>query len=130
MRKKIKGEPSIRLLRVNENIRHALSEILRREDFGGPDLKDVSITVTEVRTSPDLRNATVFVLPLGGENRDPVIKALNQAAPYICSFLSRSVHLKYLPKLKFIADETFDESGHISTLLKSPKVAKDLEAKD
>jgi ribosome-binding factor A len=130
MQKITKGGPSIRLLRVNENVRHALSDILRREDFGGPALKDVSITVTEVRTSPDLRNATVFVMPLGGENQDQILKALNQAAPYICSFLSRSVHLKYLPKLKFVADETFDESGHISTLLKNPKVAKDLEKED
>ncbi len=130
MRKKTKDRPNIRLLRVNENIRHALSDILRREGINDPALKEVSITVTEVRTSPDLRNATVFVLPLGGENQDRVLKALNQAAPYIGSFLSRSVQLRYLPRLKFVADETFDESGHISTLLQDPKVVKDLEKED
>ena len=130
MQKQTKGAPSIRLLRVNENIRHALSDILRREDINDPALLGVSITVSEVRTSPDLRSARVFVLPLGGENTDEVLSALNRAAPYICSFLSKSVHLKYLPKLKFVADETYNESGHINTLLKDPRVAKDLEAED
>jgi len=127
MQKKSKGAPNIRLLRVNENIRHALADILRREDINNPALKNVSITVTEVRTSPDLRNATVFVLALGGKNQQEVLKALNQAAPYIGSFMSKLVHLKFLPRLKFVTDETFDESSHINTLLHNPKVAQDLD---
>jgi len=127
MQKKSKGAPNIRLLRVNENIRHALADILRRGHINDPALKNVSVTVTEVRTSPDLRNATVFVMALGGENQPEVLKALNQAAPYIGSFLSKSVHMKYLPRLKFVTDETFDESSHINTLLHNPKVARDLD---
>ncbi len=130
MQEKSKGGANIRLLRVSENIRHALSDILGREDLRDPALGSVSITVSEVRTSPDLRNATVYVLPLGGENQEEVLKALNRAAPYLGGLLSRSVHMKYMPRLKFVADETFDESGHINTLLQNPKVARDLKTED
>ena len=77
-----------------------------------------------------IRNATVYVLPLGGENQEEVLKALNRAAPYLGGLLSRSVHMKYMPRLKFVADETFDESGHINTLLQNPKVARDLKTED
>ena len=127
MREKTTGDANIRLLRVSENIRHALSVILRREDLRDPALTGVSVTVSEVRTSRDLRNATIYVLPLGGENQEAVLKALNRAAPYLGSLLSRAIHLKYMPRLKFEADDTFDESGHINTLLQDPKVAKDLK---
>ncbi|TDI61567.1 MAG: 30S ribosome-binding factor RbfA [Alphaproteobacteria bacterium] len=125
-----KGGSNIRLLRIGENIRHSLATILHREDMRDPALEGVSITVCEVRAAPDLRNATVYVLPLGGENQEEVLKALNRAAPYLSGQVSQTQHLKYMPKLKFEADETFDESSHISSLLSNPKVAADLKKED
>lgn len=130
MREKSKGGGNIRLLRVSENLRHALSAILRREDLRDPALTGVSVTVSEVRISPDLRNAIIYVLPLGGDNQEEVLKALNRASPYLGGLLARSVHMKYMPKLKFSADETFDKSSHIKTLLQNPKVARDLKTED
>ena len=117
---------SHRLLRVGENIRHALSEILGRGDLRDPDLEGVSVTVTEVRCSPDLRNATIFVMPLGGVHEKDVEKALNRCAKYIRGQLSHQVSMKYLPKLTFTLDATFGEADHIDQLLHSPHVAQDL----
>lgn len=126
----MKGGSNIRLLRIGENIRHSLAAVLQREELRDPALEGVSITVCEVRAAPDLRNATVFVLPLGGKNQDEVLKALNRAAPYLSGQVSPNLHLKYMPRLKFEADETFDESSHIHTLLMNPKVARDLKKDD
>lgn len=119
--------PSLRLLRVNESLRHALSSILMKEDLHNPVLEAASITVSEVRCSPDLRNATAFVMPLGGENLEEILAGLNQAAPYLSGLLGRGVHLKYSPKLKFKADESFAEAKKIDQLLADPKVARDLK---
>ncbi|WP_138378958.1 30S ribosome-binding factor RbfA [Luteithermobacter gelatinilyticus] len=119
-----------RLLRVGENIRHALAGILSREDLQDPDLEGVSITVTEVRCSPDLRNATVYIMPLGGNGEQEVADALNRCSRFLRGQLSRQVRMKYLPRLKFIVDASFGEADHIERLLHSPKVAQDLERRD
>ena len=122
--------PSQRLLRVGENIRHALSEILSRGEVRDEALDDVSITVTEVRTSPDLRNATVYVMPLGGINEVEVVAALNANSKFIRGQLSRLVRMKYIPKLKFTSDHSFGEVDHIESLLASDHVAQDLNKDD
>jgi len=118
--------PSTSVLRVSENIRHALSEILSRGEIRDEALNDVSITVTEVRCSPDLRNATIFVMPLGGLNEKEVVEALNANNKYIRGQLSKMVRMKYLPNLKFTSDFSFGEADHIESLLKSDHVAQDL----
>lgn len=119
--------PSQRQLRVGEEIRHALSEILQRGDFRDPALQDVNVTVTEVRISPDLKNATAFVVPLGGG--DPaVIAALNHAGPFFRSQIARSVRLQFAPRISFQADTSFDYADRIDRLLHQPEVARDLDA--
>ena len=124
------GNPGHRLLRVGENIRHALSEILSREELQDEALKGVSVTVTEVRCSPDLRNATVYVMPLGGVHEQDVVDGLNRCSKFLRGQLSRQVRMKYLPKLKFQADSSFGEADHIEKLLHSPRVARDLGPRD
>ena len=119
---------SQRQLRVGEALRHALVEILARGELHDPVLAGASITVVEVRVSPDLRNATAFVLPLGGEGADAIVTALNHAAPFLRRQLSGRVTLRYLPSLSFIADTAFDEAARIDGLLHSPEVRRDLEA--
>jgi ribosome-binding factor A len=118
--------PSNRILRVGENIRHALSNILARGEIRDPDLEGVSITVTEVRCSPDLRNATIFTMPLGGIHEKEVVEALNRNSKYIRGQLSKLVTMKYLPNLKFTSDHSFGEADHIEALLRSDHVARDL----
>lgn len=124
------GGPSLRLLRVGENVRHAISATLARGDVQDPDLAGASITVSEVRVSPDLRNATVFVMPLGGDDQGTIIKALNRNSAYIRGEMSKVVHMKYMPRLKFKLDDSFDEASHIDALLKDPKVQRDIAAPD
>ena len=124
------GGPSLRLLRVGENVRHAISAIMTRGDVQDPDLDGTSITVSEVRVSPDLRNATVFVMPLGGDEQGTIIKALNRNSAYIRGEMSKVVHMKYMPRLKFKLDDSFDEASHIDALLKDPKVQRDIAAAD
>ncbi len=119
---------SVRLLRVGEQARHVLSEILLRGDVHDELLSKTPISVTEVRMSPDLRHATVFVRPLLGKNMEPVLKALRTNTAYLQSEVAKRVQMKYAAKLKFLADESFDEGGHIDTLLRDPKVARDLES--
>lgn len=119
----------MRLLRVGETVRHALSDILRRDTLQDPALSDASVTVSEVRISPDLRHATVFVLPLGGDNQDEVVEALQRAAPYLRGRLAGAVRLKYLPQLRFEADRSFDRASHVEDLLADPHVRQDLDEK-
>ncbi len=119
--------PSQRQLRVSENLRHELSQIFTRVDIRDDDLKGVIITVSEIRTSPDMRNATVFVMPLGGERADEIVTALERNKKFLRGELSRKVHLKYMPELHFKLDESFDNSGRITEVLNSEKVAKDLD---
>lgn len=117
---------SVRLLRVGEQVRHALSDILMRGDVHDETLASHMVSVTEVRMSTDLKYATVFVKPLLGANEDAVIKALRTNTAYLQSEVARRVNTKYAAKLKFVADESFDEGSHIDTLLRNPKVARDL----
>lgn len=124
---------SQRQLRVGEEIRHALSQIIERGEARDPDLEGVMLTVTEVRISPDLKNATAFVVPLGGvlaEGHDMVslVRALNHAAPFFRSRIARMVTLRHAPKIGFLADTSFDEAHHIDELLHDPRVARDIEA--
>lgn len=120
--------PSVRQLRVGEELRHRLAAVLDRGALRDPALRGQSFTVTEVRVSPDLRNATVFIVPLGGEWDDQVLRALNRAGPFLRSEMGKDFHLKYLPRLTFARDASYDESDRIDRLLRSPEVARDLEA--
>ncbi|KQN81198.1 ribosome-binding factor A [Sphingomonas sp. Leaf67] len=121
---------SVRLLRVGEQVRHILSEILARGDVHDPVLEKHLVSVTEVRMSPDLRHATVFVKPLLGKDEQLVLKALRTNTAYLQSEVARRVNLKYAAKLKFLIDESFDEGTRIEQLLRDPKVARDLEPGD
>ena len=117
---------SVRLLRVGEQVRHALADILIRGDVHDDVLASHSVSITEVRMSPDLRHATVFVKPLLGADEDEVLKALRHNVRYLRGEVSRRVNTKYAANLKFLADESFDEAGRIERLLSDPKVARDL----
>ncbi|MBO42332.1 MAG: ribosome-binding factor A [Rhodospirillaceae bacterium] len=123
-----KRERSVRQLRVGEELRHILSEILARGDLRDPDLVGRSITVSEVRVSPDMRNATAFVLPLGGGEEDAVVTALGRAAAYLRNEVGRKLHLKYLPQLSFLRDTSFDTARDIDKLLADPAVVRDLRS--
>lgn len=117
---------SVRLLRVGEQVRHALSEILMRGDVHDETLASHLVSVTEVRMSPDLRHATVFVKPLLGADEAEVLAALKKHVRYLRAEVARRVNTKYAANLKFLADESFDEGSHIDRLLREPKVARDL----
>jgi ribosome-binding factor A len=121
---------SVRLLRVGEQVRHALSEILMRGDVHDDVLASHSVSVTEVRMSPDLRHATVFVKPLLGADEEVVLKALRTNTAFLQKSVAQRVNTKYAAKLKFLADESFDEGSHIDSLLRAPKVAQDLVRDD
>jgi ribosome-binding factor A len=112
------GAASQRQLRVGEELRHALAEVLSRGDIRDPALENVSVTVSEVRIGPDLRNATVFVLPLGGGHAGEVLAGLDRCAPYLRGQVARRVRLKYMPKLSFELDSSFDSASRIDTLLR------------
>ena len=117
---------SVRLLRVGEQVRHVLSEILQRGDVHDETLASHMVSVTEVRMSPDLRHATVFVKPLLGKDEEAVLKALRTNTAYLQREVAARVKMKYAARLKFLADESFDEGTHIEQLLRDPKVARDL----
>ncbi len=117
---------SVRLLRVGEQVRHALSAILMRGDVHDETLQSHLVSITEVRMSPDLRHATVFVKPLLGSNETEVLAALKKHVRYLKGEVARRVNTRYAADLKFVADESFDESSHIDRLLRSKKVAQDL----
>src|SRR3569623_2136130 len=118
---------SVRLLRVGEQVRHALSDILMRGDVHDAVLASHSVSITEVRMSPDLRPATVFVKPLLGADDAEVLGALMRHVRYLKGEVARRVNTKYAADLKFLPDESFDEGSHIDALLRDPKVARDLE---
>jgi ribosome-binding factor A len=118
---------SVRLLRVGEQVRHALSEILARGDVHDEVLASHSVSITEVRLSPDLRHATVFVKPLLGADEQEVLGALKKNVRYLKGEVARRVNTKYAADLKFVADESFDEGGRVDAILRSPKVAQDLD---
>lgn len=118
---------SVRVLRVGEQVRHILSELLARGDVHDEVLASANIAITEVRMSPDLRYATVFVKPLLGKGEAAVIKAMRTNTAYFQREVAARIKMKYAAKLKFTADESFDEASHIDTLLSDPKVAQDLD---
>jgi len=119
--------PSQRQLRVGESIRRALSDVLARGEVHDPDLNRMSITVGEVRTSPDLRVATAYVLPLGGKGQDEVLKLLARNKGELRHMISKKLALKYSPDLRFRLDETFDQMDDTRRMLAQENVRRDLE---
>lgn len=119
-----------RPLRVGEEMRHALAEIFQRGTMRDPALQGVSLTVTEVRVSPDLKHATAFVMPLGGRDAADAIAGLKRAASYLRMELTRAVKLRVAPTLSFALDESFDEASRVAELLHRPEVARDLQPGD
>ncbi len=117
--------PSQRQLRVGEEIRHILADMVARAEFRDPDLAGQSITVTEVRVSPDLRNATVYVTPLAGDAKT-VVPALQRAAGFLRGQLASALKLRYTPSLKFEHDESFDQAQRIGAVLQTADVERDL----
>ncbi len=117
---------SVRLLRVGEQVRHILSELLARGTVHDDVLTSHSVSVTEVRMSPDLRHATAFIKPLLGANEAEVLKALRTNTAFLQKEIASRVQLKYAARLKFLSDQSFDEATHIEKLLAQPKVAQDL----
>ncbi|HEY1797088.1 MAG TPA: 30S ribosome-binding factor RbfA [Stellaceae bacterium] len=120
-------EASQRQLRVGEELRHILAQLLRPGELRDPALADASITVTEVRLSADLKNATAFVMPLGGGGVNDILAGLKRSAPYLKSRIAREVTLRYVPNLSFTLDRAFDSAAHITELLARPDVARDLD---
>lgn len=120
-------DQSVRLLKVGERVRHILSELLARQEVHDDVLAARSVSVTEVRMSPDLRQARVYVKPLLGEAEDVVLKALRTNTAYLQREVAQRLGLKFAPKLKFQADESFDEAFRIEQLLADPRVARDLD---
>ncbi|HKY96086.1 MAG TPA: 30S ribosome-binding factor RbfA [Kiloniellales bacterium] len=120
------GERSQRQLRVGEELRHRLAAIFERETFADPQLAGQSITVTEVRVSPDLANATAFVTPLGGRDMEKVVRALNHAAGFLRHLVAQDLDLRVAPRLAFEADRSFDAASRVEEILRHPKVAQDL----
>src|SRR6476661_999677 len=116
---------SVRLLRVGEQVRHVLSELLARGDVHDETLQSHLVSVTEVRMSPDLRHATCFVKPLLGQDEEVVLKALRTNTAFLQREVAQRVRMKYAARLKFLADESFDEGTHIDKLLRTDHVAQD-----
>ena len=126
-RERIVG-PSQRQLRVGEELRHALVQILRDNHARDPDLRDANVTVTEVRISPDLGNATAFVMPLGGQKTGSIIAALNRASAYFRTQVAHAVQLRHAPRISFALDTSFSYAEKIDGLLHAPEVQRDLNA--
>ena len=117
---------SVRLLKVGERVRHVLSEIFARQQVHDDTLSAHSVSVTEVRMTPDLRTATVYVKPLLGTNEDEVVTALRQNTAFLQREVAKRLGLKFAPRLRFRGDETFDEASRIDRLLSDPRVKRDL----
>jgi ribosome-binding factor A len=125
--------PTQRQLRAGEIIRHALAEILSREAFRDPELTDVIITVGEVRCSPDLKHANIFVTPLGDETEEGrvrLVQALTRASGFLRGRLGRAIDMKFTPELHFVADASYDEATAIDRLLSDPRVRRDVAGED
>lgn len=122
--------PSQRQLRMGELIRHALSDLFARGALSDPALAGVSLTVTEVRASPDLKNATVFVTPLGGEDMDQIVSALERASGFLRAQVARSIEVRYTPNLQFEADRTFENARRIDDLLNQAVSRTGMSASD
>ena len=118
---------SVRLLKVGERVRHVLSELLMRQEVHDDTLTAHHISVTEVRMSPDLRQARVYAKPLLGGDEEEVLAALRRNTAYLQREVAQRLGLKFAPKLKFLADESFDEAERIEKLLDDPRVVRDLD---
>jgi len=138
-KKRVARGASQRQLRAGELVRHALVEILREEEIHDDAMHGVSITVTEVRVSPDLRHATVFVEPLGAglggvtirpDQIGPAIEALNKHSKFLRGVLGKMIDMKFTPDLRFLHDESFNEAARIDALFLRPEIARDLHASD
>ena len=121
------GGPSQRQLRVGEELRHGLARILGQHELRDPALVDADITVTEVSVSPDLRNVTAFVMPLGGRGTPEILAALQRSAGFLRGRLAHEVQLRFAPQLRFALDTSFDHAGRIDALLHRPEVERDLD---
>ena len=118
---------SQRQLRVGEEIRHLLAALLERGDMRDPELREARITVTSVDVSPDLRNATAFIMPLGGQDKERLLAAMKRAAPWFRARVGEKAGLRSAPDIRFQIDTTFDEADKIGALLRRPDVARDIE---
>jgi ribosome-binding factor A len=119
-------EPSARQLRVGEEVRHGLARIFERHELRDPALVDATLTVTEVRMSPDLKHATVFVMPLAGAHAPETLAGLKRGAPYLRGLIAREVPLRFTPTLSFMLDESFDHAHRINEILHRPEVQRDV----
>jgi len=129
MNNSLPNNSSNRQIRVGEMLRHTLAEILGRQTLIDDDLKGVSIIVTEVDSSPDLKNAKIYVTRLGGGDMDAVIEGLTRVKSFIRREVAKKISLRHTPELNFLEDNTFKEVDHINNLLNSPEVLKDLRKK-
>jgi len=120
-------QPSVRLLKVGEQVRHVMSEILTRQQVHDDTLTAHSVSVTEVRMTPDLRTATAYVKPLLGEDEEAVLKALRTHTAYFQREVAQRLKLRFAAKIRFRADESFDEASRIDSLLNDPRVRRDLD---
>ncbi len=125
-----KHTPSQRGLRAGELVRHAMAEILSRGEVHDPVLEGHLVTVPEVRMSPDLRMATIYVMPLGGKDAPDVLAALDRHKKYLRGEIAHRVNLKFAPDIRFLLDERFDEAERIEKLLRTPAVKRDLRHDD
>ncbi len=134
MKRKSRGQgaqgPSQRQLRAAELVRHALVEIVSREDLRDPDLLGASITIGEVRASPDLKHMTAFVSSLGPEDPRVIANGLTRCTAFLRGRLARAIDLRFTPELHFQPDVSYDEARHIDELLASPEVARDLKREE
>jgi len=133
MKRTTRGGPpglSQRQLRVGELVRHALAEVLQRGEVHDPALEGMVVTVPEVRMSPDLRLATAYVMPLGGQGTDEAVAALDRNRKFLRGEVAHRVNLRYAPDLRFRLDTSFDEGERIDALLRSPEVQRDIDAED
>jgi ribosome-binding factor A len=122
--------PSQRQLRVGEMLRHALADVLRDNEIRDPELDGVSVTVTQVKPSPDMRYATVYCEPLGGKNGKAIVAALNRHKGFLRGEMGHRIAMKFTPDLRFVEDQSFAEAQKIETILKSPEVQRDLATPD
>lgn len=125
-RSKAGKAPTQRQLRVSEEIRHVLSALFGRGEFRDPELAEAQVTVTEVRISPDLKNATAFVARLGRSDVDVLLPALRRAAPYVRAHLAQQMRLRVAPQVSFQPDTALEYAVHVDRLLRAPEVARDL----
>ena len=136
MKRDIKGArsvvqgPSQRQLRAGELVRHALADIFRAEDLHDDLLANISVTITEVRMSHDLKHATCFVEPLGGVQAGEVVKALNRHVKFLRGRLGREIDMKFTPALRFLHDESFAEAQRMEALFNRPEIRRDIDSKD